>query len=43
MSGGKGSSKLNLSCKAVTYRFIEGGKAEKKGKKKKKKKRKKRR
>ncbi len=43
MSGGKGSSKLNLSCKAVTYRFIEGGKEEKKGKKKKKKKRKKRR
>ncbi|MBW1897846.1 MAG: type 4a pilus biogenesis protein PilO [Deltaproteobacteria bacterium] len=43
MSGGKGSSKLNLSCKAVTYRFIEGGKAKKKGKKKRKKKRKKRR
>jgi len=43
MSGGKGSSKLNLSCKAVTYRFVEGGKAKKKGKGKKKKKRKKRR
>ncbi|MFO7558324.1 MAG: type 4a pilus biogenesis protein PilO [Desulfobacterales bacterium] len=41
MSSGKGSSALNLSCRAVTYRFIEGGKAEKKdkGKQKKRKKR----
>jgi len=31
MSSGKGSSALNLSCNAVTYRFIEGGTAEKKG------------
>jgi len=30
MSSGKGTSMLNLSCKAVTYRFIEGGKAKKK-------------
>jgi len=28
----KGSSDLNLSCKAITYRFIEGGQAEAKGK-----------
>jgi type IV pilus assembly protein PilO len=32
MSTGKGTSELNLSCKAITYRFIEGGKAEVKGK-----------
>ncbi len=42
MSSGKGSSALNLSCRAVTYRFVEGGKAEKKGKDKQKKRKKRR-
>jgi len=43
MSSGKGTSMLNLSCTAVTYRFVEGGQAEKEGKGKQKKEKKKRR
>jgi type IV pilus assembly protein PilO len=43
MSSGKGTSMLNLSCTAVTYRFVEGGQAEKEGKDKKKNEKKKRR
>jgi type IV pilus assembly protein PilO len=43
MSSGKGTSMLNLSCTAVTYRFVEGGQAEKEGKGKKKNEKKKRR